>query len=65
MDNPRYAATLPFERLRENLEFLAANDLDVEVMMYDTGWVRNFPRNEVKAMAELLEPEGVGVRVQG
>ncbi len=65
INNARYAVTIPFEALEENLEFLKANNLDVEVMMYDTGWIRNFPRAEVKTMGERLEAEGVGVSVHG
>jgi sugar phosphate isomerase/epimerase len=65
IDNTRYAVTIPFDVLEENIEFLRANNLDVEVMMYDTGWIRNFPRAEVKAMGERLEAEGVGVSVHG
>ncbi len=60
-----YAATIPFDSIRENLEFLKANHLGVEVMMYDTGWVRNFPHKEVKSMGELLEREGISVSVHG
>jgi sugar phosphate isomerase/epimerase len=65
IDNTRYAVTIPFDAVEENLEFLKANNLDVEVMMYDTGWIRNFPRAEVKAMGERLEAEGMGVSVHG
>jgi sugar phosphate isomerase/epimerase len=61
----RYAATIPFDLIRENLRYLKDNDLGVEVMMYDTGWVRNFPRSEVEAMGKLLESEGIPVSVHG
>ena len=60
-----YAATVPFDSIRESLQFLKSNDLGIEVMMYDTGWVRNFPHAEVKSMGELLEREGVAVSVHG
>lgn len=63
--NGRYAATIPFDQIRRNIEFLKANDLGVEVMMYDTGWVRNFPRAEVEAMGELLASEEIHVSVHG
>jgi len=63
--NSRYAVTVPFEAIDANLAFLKANNLDVEVMMYDTGWIRNFPHAEVKAMGKRLEAEGVGVSVHG
>lgn len=65
VSNTRYAITIPFEGLTENLEFLKENNLDVEVMMYDTGWIRNFPLDEVEAMGEKLEAEGIGVSVHG
>lgn len=64
-DNSRYAATIPFGAIEENLPLLKANRLDVEIMMYDTAWVRNFPYDDVKNMGELLEAEGVGVSVHG
>jgi sugar phosphate isomerase/epimerase len=65
IDNSRYAVTIPFGGLSENLDFLCAQNLDVEVMMYDTAWVRNFPYNEVKSMGELLEARGINVSVHG
>ena len=65
IENSRYAVTIPFGGLSENLDFLCTQNLDVEVMMYDTAWVRNFPYNEVKAMGELLESKGVNVSVHG
>ncbi len=64
-ENSRYAVTIPFDAIEENLEFLKANGLDVEVMMYDTEWIRNFPRAEVEAMGGKLEAAGVGVSVHG
>jgi sugar phosphate isomerase/epimerase len=64
-ENSRYAVTIPFQALDENIEFLKENNLDVEVMMYDTAWIRNFPREEVEAMGERLEAEGIGVSVHG
>lgn len=64
-DNSRYAVTIPFEGLEPNLEFFKTNNLDVEVMMYDTGWIRNYPHAEVEAMSKRLEAEGIGVSVHG
>lgn len=61
----RYAATIPFESIRENIEFLKANNLGVEVMMYDTGWVRNCSHAEVEAMGRTLEAEGIPTSVHG
>jgi sugar phosphate isomerase/epimerase len=61
----RYAATIPFESIREHLPLLKENNLGVEIMMYDTGWVRNFPQDEVKAMGALLKSEGIPVSVHG
>ncbi len=61
----RYAATIPFGSIRENLDFLKANNLGVEVMMYDTGWVRSFPRAEVTEMGRRLEQDGIPVSVHG
>ena len=63
--NVRYTVTVPFNALEENIEFLTSNNLDVEVMMYDTGWIRNFPHEEVVAMGERLAVEGIGVSVHG
>lgn len=63
--NERYVAALPFDLIRENVEFLKVNKLGVEVMMYDTEWVRNFPRAEVVAMSKLLEAEDIPVSVHG
>jgi len=63
--NTRYAVTIPFSGLDENLAFLKENQLDVEVMMYDTSWIRTFPLEEVRAMGERLEAEGIGVSVHG
>jgi sugar phosphate isomerase/epimerase len=62
---PRYTVTIPFDGLEPNLEFLKQNNLDVEVMMYDTAWVRDFPYDKVKAMGERLAAEGVAVSVHG
>lgn len=64
-ENSRYAVTIPFQALDENIEFLKENNLDVEVMMYDTAWIRNFPREEVEAMGRRLEAERIGVSVHG
>ncbi|MBI5115518.1 sugar phosphate isomerase/epimerase [Candidatus Poribacteria bacterium] len=64
-ENSRYAVTVPFDGLEANLEFLRANNLDVEVMMYDTEWIRNFPRAAVEAMGKRLEAAGLGVSVHG
>jgi sugar phosphate isomerase/epimerase len=61
----RYAATIPFDSIRKNLQFLKEKDLGVEVMMYDTGWVRNFPRAEVEAVGKLLQSEGIPISVHG
>jgi sugar phosphate isomerase/epimerase len=63
--NSRYAITIPFEALNDNIEFLVRNDLDVEVMMYDTAWIRRVSHDEVSAMGERLEREGIGVSVHG
>lgn len=65
MRNGRYAATIPFDSIRENIPFLKEHDLGVEVMMYDTAWVRNFPRAEVEEMGALLEAEGIPVSIHG
>ena len=61
----RYAATIPFGSIRENIPFLKEHDLGVEVMMYDTEWVRNFPQAEVEKLGALLEAEGIPVSVHG
>ncbi|GAB4331765.1 MAG: sugar phosphate isomerase/epimerase [Candidatus Abyssubacteria bacterium] len=63
--NSRYAITIPFEALNDNIEFLRRHNLDVEVMMYDTAWIRRVPHDEVTAMGHLLEREGIGVSVHG
>jgi sugar phosphate isomerase/epimerase len=63
--NGRYAATIPFDLIRENIPLLKEHDLGVEVMMYDTTWVRNFPQAEVEEMGALLEAEGIPVSVHG
>jgi len=65
VDTSRYAVTIPFDALPSNIEFLKKNRLNVEIMMYDTGWVRNYPYAEVKAMGERLSAEGIGVSVHG
>ena len=61
----RYAVTIPFGGLTEHLDFLCEHNLDVEVMMYDTAWVRNFPRREVEAVGRLLEERKINVSVHG
>ena len=61
----RYAATIPFGSIRKNLAFLKKHSLGVEVMMYDTVWVRNFPRAEVEEMGRMLEEQGIDVSVHG
>jgi sugar phosphate isomerase/epimerase len=60
-----YAATIQFDSIRENLNYLKENGLGVEIMMYDTGWVRNFPRAKVEATGKLLESAGIPVSVHG
>ncbi len=60
-----YAATILYDSIRENLSFLKANNLGVEVMMYDTGWVRNYPHAEVKSTGDLLAAKGITVSVHG
>lgn len=64
-ENSRYAVTIPFDSIHENLDFLKAHSLDIEVMMYDTEWIRNFPYEEVKKTGRLLAAEGIGVSVHG
>ena len=44
---------------------MKTNNLDVEVMMYDTGWIRNYPHAKVEAMGKRLAAEGIGVSVHG
>jgi sugar phosphate isomerase/epimerase len=61
----RYAVTIPFGGLAKHLDFLCEHNLDVEVMMYDTAWVRNFPRSEVETMGKLLEERAINVSVHG
>lgn len=63
--NSRYAVTVPFEAIKEHLPFFKENNLDIEVMMYDTAWVRSYPESEVREMGELLEAEDVDVSVHG
>lgn len=63
--NVRYTVTVPFDALDKNIEFLTAHNLDVEVMMYDTGWIRNFPEDQVMAMGKRLAAKGIGVSVHG
>ena len=63
--NGRYAATIPFASIKKNLPFLKKHSLGVEVMMYDTEWVRNFPKAEVEKMGELLDAEEIPVSVHG
>ncbi len=63
--NGRYAATIPFDSIRKNIPLLKEHDLGVEVMMYDTEWVRNFPQAEVEEMGALLEAEGIPVSIHG
>lgn len=65
IDLSRYAVTIPFEALESQLDFLRDNSLHVEIMMYDTSWIRTYPHDQVKAMGERLEREGIGVSVHG
>lgn len=65
VDTLRYAVTIPFDGIRDQIDYVKAHRLNVEVMMYDTSWIRAYPHDEVKAMGELLEAEGIGVSVHG
>jgi sugar phosphate isomerase/epimerase len=60
-----YAITIPFDALESHLDFLKENRLHVEIMMYDTSWIRTYPHDEVKVMGERLERAGIGVSVHG
>ncbi len=65
LDTSRYAITIPFDALEDHLDFLRENRLNVEIMMYDTSWVRTYPHARVVAMSERLQAEGIGVSVHG
>jgi sugar phosphate isomerase/epimerase len=64
-DTSRYAVTVPFDSLPDHIAFLKSNRLNVEIMMYATNWIRAYPHNEVKAMGERLEAEGIEVSIHG
>jgi sugar phosphate isomerase/epimerase len=65
VDLSRYAVTIPFDALESHLDVLKVHRLHVEVMMYDTSWIRTYPHDQVQEMGERLEKAGIGVSVHG
>ncbi len=61
----RLFAALPFRMVRRKVPFLRRNGLGVELMLYDTNWICNYPADKVSELAYLLWDEEIGVSAHG
>jgi sugar phosphate isomerase/epimerase len=59
------AVALPPRLVQRNSAFLQRHGLGVEVMLYDTNWVCNWPKEKVTALGKALRDLDVKVSVHG
>ncbi|MBI5115997.1 sugar phosphate isomerase/epimerase [Candidatus Poribacteria bacterium] len=57
--------TLPFRMVRRGIGFLQRNNLGVEIALYDTNWICNYPGEKVAELSRLLRDAGIEVAVHG
>ena len=51
--------------VRQKLGFLRRNGLGVEIILYDTNWICNYPPEKVAELAELLHDAEIETTVHG
>lgn len=59
------AVALPPRLVQRKIEFLQRHGLGVEIMLYDTNWVCNWPKEKVTALGKTLRDLEVRVSVHG
>ena len=61
----KLSVALPFRMALQEIGFLRRNGLDLEMMLYDTNWICNYPAGKVAKVARTLREAGIEVTVHG
>lgn len=61
----RVSVGLPFRMARQKIGYLRRNGLGLEIMLYDTDWICNYPADKVAELAGMLKEAGIRLSVHG
>lgn len=61
----KVSVSLPFRMARQEIGFLRRNGLGLELVLYDTNWICNYPAGEVAEVAGLLREASIELTVHG